>query len=304
MDSQATYALVKGHYSSVASKDSEGAYGKSVAQSFGYSLEDLDSIPAQSNLGLSCGNPLAIASLKEGETVIDLGSGAGFDVFLASKRVGQTGRAIGVDMNKDMLALAQKNMVVSGATNAEFVEGRITSIPLDDGIADAIISNCVINLVPDQEKQQVFHEIFRLLKPGGRVALSDILAKRSLPENVRASASAYVGCIAGASLVDQYRAYFKHAGFSDVIIKDANNDLNVYSDTLPDGSKRTASQQAGNQLSATCRPPMSSVDTASCCSEKRTGTGQSRDIGELGPELEGIDLNEWVGSYKIFAVKP
>jgi arsenite methyltransferase len=149
--------------------------------------------------------------------VIDLGSGGGFDVFLAAKRIGPAGRAIGIDMNKDMLALANKNKAKTGADNTFFVEARITSIPLVDATADVVISNCVLNLVPESDKQLVFNEIFRLLKPGGRVAVSDILAKKPLPEKLRNSVAAYVGCVAGASLVEKYEEYFKQAGFPGML---------------------------------------------------------------------------------------
>ncbi|KAI0006366.1 SAM-dependent methyltransferase UbiE/COQ5 family protein [Xylariaceae sp. FL0662B] len=324
MEFQKAYAAVTERYSALSSDpaQSSGAYSRSVAQSFGYTEEELESIPTESNLGLSCGNPLAIASLRQGETVIDLGSGAGFDVFLAARKVGLTGRAIGVDMNKDMLALADKNKTKSGPGNIEFIESRITSIPLDDGVADAIISNCVINLVPEDEKQMVFNEMFRLLKPGGRVAVSDILAKKPLPEELQKCAAAYVGCIAGASLVSQYQSYFKQAGFIDVLIKDANSDLNVYFDTLPDGSKRIKDTEASDQRKSACCASPAAQDSVCCPPDKKVGvccaqkddghvccktSDKSRDnlsLSNLATELGGIDLNGWVGSYKIFAIKP
>jgi ubiquinone/menaquinone biosynthesis C-methylase UbiE len=153
------------------------------------------------------------ADSPQGETVVDLGSGAGLDVFLSASRVGAKGRAIGIDRNKDMLAKANENKRKGGIENAEFVESPITRIELPDGIADCVISNCVINLVPEDEKHLVFKEIFRLSKPGGRVAISDILAKKPLPEALRMDVARYVGCIAGASLVEHYRAWLQDAGF-------------------------------------------------------------------------------------------
>ncbi|KAF9776718.1 hypothetical protein IL306_005066 [Fusarium sp. DS 682] len=268
MDDQDIYAKVSERYGSAA-RGSSATYSTNVAKAFGYSEDDLDSIPKDANMGLSCGTPLAIASLKEGETVIDLGSGGGLDVFLSAKKVGPTGKAIGVDMNKDMLAKAWELKAERGMENVEFVESRITNIALEDSIADCIISNCVVNLVPHDEKQKVFNEMFRLLKPGGRVAVSDILAKKPLPENIRNSLSLYVGCIAGASQVAEYEKYLKHAGFTDIIITDTQSDLNVY-------------------LDASTEAP-----TGGCCSA----------VGNMTADLDGEDLNEWSGSFKIYAVK-
>lgn len=213
------YNAVTAHYSAASlGRTKDGSYESTVAKAFGYSPEELASIPADSNLGLSCGNPLVLAKLREGETVVDLGSGAGFDVFLASKRVGSTGQSIGVDMNKDMLAKAERNKAAhAGSENVRFVEAPITDIkPLESGSVDCIISNCVVNLVPEEEKPLVFKEMYRLLKDGGRVAISDILIKdgKDLPESLKKDMGLYVGCIAGASLVSGYEKYLKEAGFS------------------------------------------------------------------------------------------
>ncbi|KAM0443737.1 hypothetical protein ACHAO4_010456 [Trichoderma viride] len=267
MDSREIYSRVSERYSAAA-RNSNMTYGNSVAQAFGYSEKELFSIPKESNLGLSCGNPLAAATIKEGETVIDLGSGAGLDVFLAANKVGPKGRAIGVDMNKDMLARAQQLKDDSGKMNVEFVESFITKIPLASGIADCIISNCVINLVPQDEKQLVFDEIFRLLKPGGRVAISDILAKRPLPEKIRQSISLYVGCIAGASQLSEYEVFLRNAGFTDILITNAGGDLNVYFET---GTDNCCSAESNN--------------TGACC---------SGDEGTLS-DLRALDLNQWAG---------
>ncbi|KAH0541633.1 hypothetical protein FGG08_003923 [Glutinoglossum americanum] len=216
MDANETYQLVKDHYGAYAKRyDTELSleHSQKVAQAFGYTLDELASIPDGANLGASCGNPLATAKLEKGEVAIDLGSGAGFDVFLAANKVGPDGRAIGVDMSKGMLELARKNMEKSKALNVSFVEASITSIPLPSAIADCITSNCVINLVPDIDKPMVFHEMFRLLKPGGRVAVSDIVAKCELPADIKRNMALYVGCIAGASNVGDYERYLKEAGF-------------------------------------------------------------------------------------------
>ena len=189
-----------------------------ISREIGYSDEEMDSVPEGANLGLGCGNPVALASLKEGETVIDLGSGAGFDCFLAASKVGTTGRVIGVDMTPEMLARARGNAEKGGYTNVEFRLGEIENLPAADNVADIIISNCVINLAPD--KQQVFREAFRVLKPGGRIMVSDIVLKQALPESIITSVAAYVGCIAGASLMDLYFDAIESAGFTEVRVLD------------------------------------------------------------------------------------
>ena len=191
---------VKSKYGAVAestlSNDDAGV--QAVAEAFGYSAEELTSIPADANMGLSCGNPTATAHIRPGEVVVDLGSGGGLDVFLASKMVGPEGRAIGIDMTPAMLERARANAQAGGYTNVEFYQSTIDQIPLPDASVDCVISNCVLNLAPD--KPAVFREIARVLKPGGRLAVSDIALKRELPEAVAKSVAAYVGCIAGAIL--------------------------------------------------------------------------------------------------------
>jgi arsenite methyltransferase len=217
MDTSEIYNKVSERYSSAALSTTDTPYSSNVAQAFGYTAEELSSIPKDANLGLSCGNPLALAKLSEGETVIDLGSGGGLDVFLAAKRVGSCGKAIGVDMNKDMLARARKNQQMAALENVEFLEAAITAVPLPSNAANCIISNCVINLVPESEKHLVFNEMYRLLKPGGRVALSDILLKKELPSEMKESMALYVGCVAGASLVREYEKFLKKAGFQGML---------------------------------------------------------------------------------------
>lgn len=182
----------------------------------GYSVEDLQSVPEGSNLGLGCGNPVALASLHEKEIVVDLGSGAGFDCFLASKKVGEGGKVIGIDMTSEMLEKARNNAREGGYRNVEFRLGEIENLPVADETADVIISNCVINLSPD--KHRVFAEAFRILKPGGRVMVSDIVLLRELPEAVKKSIEAYVGCLAGAVMKDEYLGAISKAGFQDVKI--------------------------------------------------------------------------------------
>ena len=182
----------------------------------GYSKEEMNQAPPNSNLGLGCGNPLAITSLKEGEVVLDLGSGAGFDAFLASPRVGTTGRVIGVDMTDEMLEKAKENAHKGGYTNVEFRKGDIEDLPIEDASIDAIISNCVINLAPDKEK--VFKEAHRVLKTGGRLMASDIVLIKPLPEELRQDKELLIGCVSGAILKPDYLKLLREAGFRDITI--------------------------------------------------------------------------------------
>ena len=187
-----------------------------MSKKVGYGDKDLNAVPEGANLGLGCGNPVALASLKEGDVVLDLGSGAGFDAFLAAARVGSSGRVIGVDMTPEMIGKAKTNAVKGGFQNVEFRLGEIENLPVSDDEVDVIISNCVINLSPD--KEQVFKEAFRVLKPGGRLMVSDLVLLKQLPEAVRQSVEAYVGCIAGAVMKDAYLTAINAAGFRDVMI--------------------------------------------------------------------------------------
>lgn len=182
----------------------------------GYSHDEMSQAPAGSNLGLGCGNPVAIASLKEGEVVLDLGSGAGFDVFLASPKIGKTGRVIGIDMTDEMLIKARENSEKGGYTNVEFRKGDIEALPVEDNSIHAIISNCVINLAPDKEK--VFREAYRVLKTGGRLMISDVVLKKPLPENLKNDKELLVGCVSGAILKQDYLDLLRKAGFSDITI--------------------------------------------------------------------------------------
>jgi arsenite methyltransferase len=186
------------------------------SKNIGYSEAEINSVPEGANLGLGCGNPVALASLKEGEAVLDLGSGPGFDCFLAAARVGKSGKVIGVDMTPEMLLKARENKSKGEYENVEFRLGEIENLPVADSSIDAIISNCVINLSP--QKDRVFKEAFRVLKPGGRLMVSDIVLLEELPENIRASIAAYVGCVAGASKKADYIGAIKGAGFKDVKI--------------------------------------------------------------------------------------
>ena len=188
-----------------------------IGKKIGYAESDIAAVPEGANLGLGCGNPIALASLKEGETVLDLGSGAGFDCFLAAGRVGPKGKVIGVDMTPEMIERAQANARKDGVDNVEFRLGDIEHLPVEDGSVDVIISNCVINLAPD--KARVFKEAFRVLKPGGRLMVSDIVLTMPLPDVVKNSVAAYVGCVAGASLKEDYLGAMRQAGFESVTVQ-------------------------------------------------------------------------------------
>jgi SAM-dependent methyltransferase len=189
-----------------------------ISKKIGYTEEELKAVPEGANLGLGCGNPVAIASLKEGETVLDLGSGPGLDCFLAAAKVGSNGKVIGVDMTTEMLEKARENAAKGGYSNVEFRLGEIENLPAADNSVDVVISNCVINLSPD--KQRVFNETFRVLKPGGRLMVSDVVLSKELPDFIRDSDAGYVGCISGAILKDEYLEAVKDAGFQEVEIVD------------------------------------------------------------------------------------
>ncbi|RJQ53331.1 MAG: methyltransferase domain-containing protein [Nitrospiraceae bacterium] len=191
-----------------------GPDAREFAKSVGYSEEELRAIPDDANLALSCGNPTALAGLKKGETVLDLGAGAGFDCFLAASKVGPKGRVIGVDMTPEMIAKARENARLNNVGNIEFRLGEIEHLPVEDNSVDVVISNCVINLSAD--KPQVFREICRVLKPGGRIAISDMALLKKLPDEILKSIEAYIGCVAGALLVDEYRNIVEASGLKNV----------------------------------------------------------------------------------------
>ncbi len=202
-----------------------------ISKKVGYSDSELNAVPEGANLGFGCGNPVALASLKEGDVVLDLGSGAGFDAFLSAQRVGKTGRVIGVDMTPEMVAKAQENAKKGSYTNVDFRLGEIEKLPVEDNSIDVIISNCVINLSPD--KEAVFKEAYRVLKAGGRLMVSDLVLAKDLPKEIKDSVDAYVGCLAGAIKKDEYLRFIEQAGFQDIkVISESSYPVDTMFDNL------------------------------------------------------------------------
>ena len=213
---------------------------KNISKIVGYSDAEISTVPEGANLGFGCGNPVALASLREGDVVLDLGSGAGFDAFLAAKRVGKIGRVIGVDMTPEMVFKAKENAKKGKYPNVEFRLGEIEKLPVEDRSIDVIISNCVINLSPDKEK--VFKEAFRVLKPGGRLMVSDLVLVRDLPKIIKESVEAYVGCLSGAIKKDEYLKLIKMARFQDVeVISESNYPVDAMFDSLKGAEDAVAS---------------------------------------------------------------
>lgn len=188
-----------------------------VGEKIGYSKKEIHSVPTGANLGVGCGNPSALANIKEGQTVVDLGSGAGFDAFLAAPLVAGKGKIIGIDLSEDMLSLARKNAIKGGYENVEFIKGDIEELPLENNIADHIISNCVINL--SLNKDVVYHEAYRVLKPNGRLSISDIVLEKELPDFVKNSLAGHIACVSGAEKLEDYLQYVRNAGFKDIKIE-------------------------------------------------------------------------------------
>lgn len=272
--------VVRDRYAALARSDisNKDPAARQVAEAFGYSADQLASIPAEANLGVSCGNPTALASLKAGEVVVDLGSGGGLDVFLAAQKVGLSGRAIGIDMTEDMIQRARQNASQVDLTNVEFHLAEIESMPLPNDSVDCVISNCVLNLVPDKAK--AFAEIFRVLKPGGRLAVTDLALKRELPPELAADFDAYVGCVAGAMSISDYELSLTTVGFDTAQIIDSGQDLNAY---------------AALDKPSTCCGPSGGCGTSAAESSVHEG------LTEL---LRKFDINEYVASVRVFALKP
>jgi SAM-dependent methyltransferase len=258
--------MVREGYGQIAKAEKCGCgCGSNVSESIGYSREELGSVPEDADLSLGCGNPVALASLKEGETVVDLGSGGGLDCFLAAKRVGLKGKIIGVDMTPEMLDKARRNCRKGGYKNVEFRLGEIENLPVADNTADVVISNCVINLSP--EKQRVFNEAFRVLKPGGRLMISDMVLLEELPDAVKKNVLAYVGCVAGAEKKAEYVGMIKRAGFQEVrVVEETHLSAGV---TLDDPTVRALMKElkltrksAGEILSSVVSIKISAVKLA------------------------------------------
>ena len=288
---------VKAKYGSVAgsglSSDHDGV--RAVAEAFGYSSEELASIPAEANMGLSCGNPTATANLRTGEVVVDLGSGGGLDVLLAAKKVGPTGRAIGIDMTPEMIDLARRNAENAGATNTEFHLASIDALPIADGSVDCVISNCVINLAPD--KPAVLREIARVLKPGGRLAVSDIALKKELPEALGNDLMAYVGCIAGAVPINDYLRMLGDAGFSSVEVVDTGSDLNAY-------AKVENQAACCSPVSAPATNGLALVDSGCCSTSPSPSVNDEALHTRLAELLRQYNVNDYAASVRVFALKP
>jgi len=234
---------IRNQYTKVANKEVQGCgCGEcgcngtamdiaAVTKKLGYSEQDFHDAPFDSNMGLGCGNPVAIASLKAGETVLDLGSGGGFDCFIARKRVGETGHVIGVDMTPDMISLARKNAKKSGHRNVEFRLGEIEHLPVADGVVDVVISNCVINLSVD--KEQVFKETYRVLKNGGRLSISDVVATAQIPAKYKKDFDMISGCMGGAEHIDKLKAMLGKAGYKDIKITLKDNSREIVKSWAP-----------------------------------------------------------------------
>jgi SAM-dependent methyltransferase len=264
-DHDQTRAQVREAYAKVAKGADGCAVGCCGTQgggslALGYSADELAQVPEGADLGLGCGNPHAIASLRSGETVLDLGSGAGFDCLLAARRVGPTGRVIGVDMTPEMISKARDNVRRVAASNVEFRLGEIEHLPVPDGSIDVVLSNCVINLSPD--KAAVFREAFRVLRPGGRLAISDVVATAVMPDALAQSLEALTGCVAGAASVETVRALLAEAGFVDVSVEPRPDSAATLGACMPgaEGYVASATIRAHKPGGASCCAP-------SCCSE-------------------------------------
>lgn len=280
---------IKAKYGSVArsslSSEHEGVHA--VAEAFGYSATELAGIPADANMGLSCGNPTATANLKPGEVVVDLGSGGGLDVFLAAQKVGPTGRVIGIDMTPSMIERAKRS--AKDFDNVEFHLASIDTIPLPDASVDVVISNCVINLASD--KSAVFREIARILKPGGRIAVSDIALKKALPPELAQNVSAWCGCVAGAIPIQAYVDGLKAAGLNEVVAVDDKVDLNAYA--------KVEGQSACCSPGTTSSRTLPITGNAGCCSS----TEASPIHDDLALLLKKFNINDFATSVKVYAIK-
>ncbi|KIK68791.1 hypothetical protein GYMLUDRAFT_36283 [Collybiopsis luxurians FD-317 M1] len=276
MSAQVAYMRVEDSYSFRADNMIDPALRERIAVSLGYDPQDTSKIPEEANIGEGCGNPLLIASLSEGEKVVDLGCGGGLDVFLASKKVGGSGKVIGVDMNPKMIDLAKRNAETMNATNVEFIHSKINDIPLETNSVDCVLSNCVLNLVPEEDKRSVIQEIHRILRPCGRLAVSDFLALKPLPADMKNDPDLLAGCVGGAIEVGEMEKYLVEIGFDDVLLVDTQKDLNLYKDG-----------ETSSSVTPCC------VGSSSC--------GPA--VSKSGRKELDYDLNEWISSFQIFGHK-
>lgn len=263
-------AVVREQYGKVARETAPacapgccGGFTPDASLKLGYSEDDLAAVPEGANMGLGCGNPQAIAALKLGEVVLDLGAGGGFDCFLAAKQVGPQGRVIGVDMTPDMVTKARENAQKLGASNVEFRLGEIEHLPLPDGEVDVILSNCVINLSPD--KAAVFRDAFRVLKPGGRLAISDVVKLKTLPPSLEEDVAAFTGCVSGAAAVDSVRELLAAAGFQSVEVKVRPESREFIRDWLPGSGVEDFVASATIEA---IKPAGTDSNQPSCCAPK------------------------------------
>jgi len=308
----ATRQTVRNAYADIATGRASGCCGpkasccgasdsNALAKGIGYSDEELAGLPEGANMGLSCGNPTALAALKPGEVVLDLGAGGGFDVFIAARKVGSAGRAIGVDMTAEMVAKARQNAATfqeqTGLANVEFRLGEIEHLPVADASVDVVISNCVINLSPD--KPQVWREIARVLKPGGRVSVSDLALLRPLPEAVRESVAALVGCVAGAALVDDTREMIRAAG----LVEDSLESKPDYIDGMAEWSDPLYRDAAGN-LPPETKPSDFITSLTIQATKRTTGTApqNGRARSEAGKPANGASAGLGGGAAELVAI--
>ncbi|KAL9118658.1 MAG: hypothetical protein Q9187_004795 [Circinaria calcarea] len=277
LSTETAYATIESAYSFRATNQISNGLRTRITAALGYDPVEAAAAPEAANIGEGCGNPLLIANLSEGQSVLDLGSGGGFDCFLAANKVGLNGRVIGIDMTEKMVELARRNAANGGYSNVTFLNSRISQLPVDDASIDCVLSNCVLNLVPAAEKPRVFAEIHRVLKPGGYVAVSDFLAYKPLPQEMIDDPRLQAGCVSGAVETAVMRKYLQQAGFSDILLMDSKKDLGLYKDG--GAAKSVTPCCAGGA----CEPE-----------DQVTASGRK--------ELD-YDINEWIGSFLIYALK-
>jgi arsenite methyltransferase len=312
--SQTIQQTVRSKYGAVAESGLSTSHNgvRAIAEAFGYSADELASIPAAANMGLSCGNPTAFASLRPGETVVDLGCGGGLDVFLAARKVGPDGKAIGIDMTPQMIELARRNAQQADGgkplANVEFHLATIDALPLPEHSVDCVISNCVINLAAD--KPAVFREIARVLKPGGRLAASDIALKQPLPDELGRDIMAYVGCIAGAILIDDYKQGLHSAG---VQVVDTGADLNAYAQVenqagccspAMGSNANVAPGTEGMPVLALCDEPRGDQRDGGCCAVSTEPQSDAEIHAGLAELLRRYNVNDYAASVRVYAVRP